>query len=403
MTARNELKPGVNWVGVVDWAVRDFHGYRTDSGSSYNAYLIQDEKTAVIDSVKAPFANEYLRKVAELTPLDQIDYVICNHAEPDHSGSIPMLMKAAPQAVVVCDAKCQKILSQHYDTSAWTFQIVKTGDELALGKRHLQFIETPMVHWPESMFSYCPEEKILFSMDAFGQHYASSGRFDDTEPLSLIKAEAKTYYANIVMLYARPIAKALEAGAALDIEIIAPSHGIIWRTHVDVILGLYKKWVTHYMAPKVLIVYETMWQSTKLMADAIAEGAMENGNVDVRLHSVSSTNRTILATEVLDAAAVAVGTPTLNMTLMPQLAAALTYWKGLKPAGKAGMVFGSYGWSKGGPRDAEAYLTAMKWDIVREMLEVQYVPTPEDLSACREAGRLLAAEAEKRAAPFAEA
>jgi flavorubredoxin len=388
-----KLREGIHWVGYVDWNVRDFHGYRTHSGSTYNSYIVCDEKVAVIDAVKAPYADRLLSNIKSHTPLEKVDYLVVNHAEPDHSGGVPAVMAACPNAVLVCDAKCKKALDRHFDTSAWTFQIVKSGDSLSLGARTLQFIETPMVHWPESMFTYIPEEKILFSMDAFGQHYASGGRFDDEEPFDVILHEAKTYFANIVMLYARPIRNTLKAAGGLDIEMIAPSHGVIWRKNVDKILQAYHDWTHHKPARKVLVVYDTMWRSTELMADAIVEGVQEC-DVDIRVYNVNASHITELATEVLEASGVAVGSPTLNMTLMPQMACMLTYWKGLRPAEKVGFAFGSYGWSKnGGPTEVESYLKDMKFDLVRPALHVQFVPSEEDLEECREAGRLLAQRA----------
>ncbi len=379
---------GIHWVGYVDWTVRDFHGYRTDRGSTYNAYLVQDEKNAVVDSVKGPYWRELVRHIEAHTPLDKIDYVICNHAEPDHSGGLVKVMELCPDAELVCDEKCRKALGMHYNTEGWKFRIVKTGDTLSLGKRTLHFVETPMVHWPESMFTYVPEEKLLFSMDAFGQHYASAHRFDDEEPYETIMAEAKTYFANIVMLYGKPIQRTLDKAAGLDIETICPSHGVIWRKHVGDIVNRYLKWVQHRAARKVLVIYDTMWQSTGLMANAIFEGVLEH-EVDAKLYDVSHTNNTLLVTEVLDAAALAFGSATLNMTLMPTMAGFLTYLKGLRPVNKVGFSFGSYGWSKGGAGEVEEYMKSMKVDILREALQVQFVPTETDLAACREAGRLL--------------
>ncbi len=388
-----QLRDGIHWVGYVDWNVRDFHGYRTQSGSTYNAYIVQDEKTAVIDAVKAPYVGDLLANIQKHTPLDKVDYLVVNHAEPDHSGGIPAVMAACPNATLICDAKCWKALGMHYDSTGWPYQIVKSGETLSLGKRTLQFIETPMVHWPESMFTYIPEEKLLFSMDAFGQHYASASRFDDTEPLDVLLHEAKTYFANIVMLYARPIRNTMKAAAGLDIEIIAPSHGVIWRKNIAAILQAYHDWTHHKPRKKVLVVYDTMWKSTELMAKAIAEGVQES-DMDLRLYNVNASHITELATEVLEASGVAVGSPTLNMTLMPQMACLLTYWKGLRPAEKVGFAFGSYGWSKnGGPAEVETYLKEMKFDLVRPALHIQFVPNEENLETCREAGRLLAKKA----------
>lgn len=394
---KTALRDGINWVGYVDWSVRDFHGYRTERGSSYNAYLVQDEKTAVIDSVKAPYAADLLRHIRAFTELDKIDYVVCNHAEPDHSGSLPVLMQQCPNATLLADARCVKALGQHYQTDGWRIQEVQSGDAVSLGKRTLTFMETPMVHWPESMFTYVPEEKLLFSMDAFGQHYAAAHRFDDEEPFDVLMQEAKTYYANIVMLFAKPIERALAQASNLDIEMIAPSHGVIWRSRIADIVGCYTRWVAQKTKAKVLIVYDSMWQSTDKMAKAIMDGVLER-EVDARLYNVSSTHITVLATEVLDAAAVAAGSPTLNNTLMPSMAAAMTYWHGLKPVGKAALAFGSYGWSRGGAEAVNDYLKTMRMDVIRDPIEAQFVPTEADLDECRAAGRLLAEAALSRSA-----
>ena len=386
------LHENIDWVGYVDSDVRDFHGYKTARGSTYNSYLVRDEKTALIDTVKAPFVDTLLSHVSELTSLNNIDYIICNHAEPDHSGGLPSVMKACPSAELVCDEKCRKALSMHYDTNGWKWKIVADGDSISLGKRSLVFIETPMVHWPESMFTYVPEEKLLFSMDAFGQHYASANRFDDEESLDVIMEEAKTYYANIVMLYGKQISKVLDRAATIEIEMIAPSHGVIWRKNLGTIISAYKDWVVCKPSPKVLVLYDTMWKSTQLMAEAILEGASAEG-IDAKLFNVRDTHITTLATETLDAAAIAVGSPTLNMTIMPHIAAALTYLKGLRPAGKSGFAFGSYGWAKSGPSEIEECLKGMKVDILREPILSQFVPTEDILSECREAGKLLATTA----------
>jgi flavorubredoxin len=390
------LRDGINWVGHVDWDIRDFHGYRTEKGSTYNSYLVQDKKTALIDTVKAPFAGGLLTSITSFVDPSKIDYVVCNHAEPDHSGSLPGILEVCWNAEVVCDEKCRDALSAHYNTADWQWRIVADGDSLPLGKKSLVFVETPMVHWPESMFTYVPEDKILFSMDAFGQHYASAHRFDDQEPLDIIMAEARTYYANIVMLYGRQIAKVLNRAAELDIEMIAPSHGVIWRKNLATILGAYKDWIICKPTAKVLVIYDTMWGSTELMANAIAEGALAR-DVDVRVFHARRSHITELATQMLDAAAVAFGSPTVNMTMMPAMASVLTHLKGLRPTGKAGMAFGSYGWGQGAAKDIGDYLSAMKFDILREPLLSHYVPDEALLDGCRAAGRLLADEAQERA------
>jgi len=395
---RTKLAEGINWVGCVDWEVRDFHGYRTERGSSYNAYLIRDERPALVDTVKAAFADSLLEHVRAFVDPGRIAYVVCNHAEPDHAGSLPQVMAACPNAELVCDVKCRDALGRYFGPLPWRTRIVKDGDTLSLGRRTLSFLETPMVHWPESMFTYSPSDGLLFSMDAFGQHYASAGRFDDEEPLATVMEDAKTYYANIVMLYARPIARCLERAQTLDIRMVAPSHGVIWRKNIAQILDAYRAWTSHRVAPKVVVLYDTMWRSTEKMARAVATGALELP-VDVRVHHVRQTTSTVIATEVLDAGALAVGSPTLNQTLMPEMAATLTYLKGLRPVGKVAQAFGSHGWSGGGARDVNALLTEMKLEILQAPVEAVYVPDAAALEACRAAGRALG----RRAAELAKA
>jgi flavorubredoxin len=389
-----EIKKNIYWVGYVDWDVRDFHGYVTKRGSSYNAYMIKDKKIAVIDSVKAPFAEHLIDNVTAVAPLDKVDYVVCNHAEPDHSGSIPVLMKACVNAELICNEKCQKALSMYYDTSNWKFKIVDESSQIQLGSHTLTFMNTPMAHWPESMFTYVPEEKLLFSMDAFGQHYARSERFDDEVPIEEVMEEATIYYANILMLYGKQIAKVLERAAELDIEMIAPSHGIIWRKNLGMIIEAYKRWIVCKAKPKVLIFFDSMWHSTEKLADAIYEGAEQDG-VSVRKHDLKSDNTTELATDVLDCAVMAVGSPTLNKGMMPKVAEALTYLKGLSPEGKAAVAFGSYGWaSKGGAHAIMEYLKAMNCEILsEEPLQCQFAPTKEILDEAKELGKKLAEKA----------
>jgi flavorubredoxin len=306
------------------------------------------------------------------------------------------VLEMLPDATLVCNQKCESVLAKHHDSSGWKTRIVATGDALALGKRTLTFIETPMVHWPESMFTYIPEEKLLFSMDAFGQHYASSQRFDDEVPLCTVMEEAKTYYANIVMPFGRQVAKVLEKAAKLDIEMIAPSHGVIWRAHVAQIVEAYGNWAGCRPKPKVLVIYDTMWDSTGQMARAIHEAASETG-VAAELINIRTSNLTRIATEVLDAACVAFGSSTLNQGVLPMAGAVLTYLKGLKPANKIALAFGSYGWSKGGPEAVDEDMRAMKWEVLREPIKAQYSPTVEVLDECRAAGRLLAGKAKEMA------
>ncbi len=384
-----KLTDGVTWVGFVDWNVRDFHGYVTARGSTYNAYLVEDEKNAVIDTVKEQYSDDFLARIAAIIPLDKVDYIICNHAEPDHSGGFPDAVKACPNAEIVCNAKCQRALSQHFDVSGWKFRIVKDTETLSLGRKTLQFFDTPMVHWPESMVTYYVEEQILFSMDAFGQHYATSYRFDDEADMREIMQEAKMYYANIVLPYERPVGSALERLGGLQIRMIAPSHGVIWRSHIPEILAAYQSWRVSKPVKKVVVAFSSMWNSTRKMAKAIAAGA-EEYDVNVHLLDMAANDNTTFVTDIMDAAAVAFGSSTLNLGIMPRMASALTYLRGLKPKGKSGVAFGSYGWVAKGTEEVESYMKAMGMDFICEPISCQFSPNEEMLERCHAAGRALA-------------
>lgn len=388
------LRENIYWVGYVDWDIRDFHGYVTERGSSYNAYLIKDEKIAIIDSVKAPYVDSLLKNILALTEFDKIDYLVCNHAEPDHAGALPTLVEKCPNAVVVCNKKCRDILSMQFNTAGWKFDIVDETTRISLGKRTMTFVNTPMAHWPESMFTYIPEDTLLFSMDAFGQHYATSERFDDTAVLREAMIEAKTYYANIIMLYGKQVAKVMDKAAGLDISMIAPSHGITWRSHIAEILAAYTKWMSHTPEAEVLIFYDTMWKSTALMADAIYRGANVEG-VSVKKYDLKHTNITVIADATLSAAALAVGSPNLNRGIMPKIAEALTYLKGLSPEGKTAVAFGSYGWAKkGGQHEVQEILESMKCKMLSTApIQAQFTPTAAVLQECFEVGKQLAAVA----------
>jgi flavorubredoxin len=392
-----KLFDNIDWVGAIDWNVRDFHSYDVPEGSTYNAYLIRDEKVVLVDTVKPGFADVLLDNVAALVDLSRVDYVVCNHAELDHAGSLPEVMKAMPQATLICDKKCAVALSEHFDTKAWKIQQVASGDSISIGSRTLQFLETPMVHWPESMFTYIPEDKLLFSMDAFGQHYATSKRFDDEVDLPSVLREAKTYYANIVMPYGKPVVNVLEQAAKMDIRMIAPSHGLIWRTHIGAIVEEYQKWAHSRVRPHVVVLYDTMWESTGAMAQAILEGAIQQG-VSAELVHIRKSNLTQIAAKVIDAAGVAFGSATLNRGMMPAAAATLNYLQGLRPLNKASFAFGSYGWGRGGAEAVDAALKVLEWEILREPIRSRYRPTPEILAECRKAGAELADRAKALAA-----
>ncbi len=386
---QTKLSKSVAWVGYVDWAVRDFHGYRTPRGSTYNAYLVTGTQAALIDTVKEPYVETLLAHVRATTPLDQIAYLVCNHAEPDHAGGLARLVAACPNATVVCNKKCAEALRLHFDTTAWKFRIVADSEKLDLGGCTLQFFDTPMVHWPESMATYLIEEQVLFSMDAFGQHYAGPWRFDDEAPLEVVMTEAKTYYANIVMPYGRPVAATLTRLGALPMKVVAPSHGVIWRSHFARILAAYQSWMVCQPARKAVILFSTMWDSTRAMAQAMAEG-VEEMEIDLRLMDLDTVHDTEVAAEVLDCDCLAVGSPTLNQGIMPRMAATMTYLRGLKPVGKAGIVFGSYGWAARGADELAGYLQTMQVTPLGEPITCRFRPDAAMLEKCREACRMLA-------------
>jgi len=386
------LREGIDWVGYVDWTVRDFHSYNTERGTTYNAYLVRDEQTALIDAVKEPYGNVLLANVAGLVDPAKVDWVVCNHAEPDHAGVLPQVLAAMPNATLVCNKKCLLALEKHFDTSGWKVKLVEPGDVISLGRLTLEFINTPMAHWPESMFTYVRQEKLLFSMDAFGQHCATTERFDDENNLGAILEDARTYYANILMPYGASTARAMSAAGGLDIEMIATSHGVIWRSHIPEILKAYEQWTSGKPQPKVIILYDTMWESTAAMARAIEEGAAHPG-VQVKVIHVRRNTLTTIAADVFDAAAVAVGSATLNGTMMPQLGAVFAYLHGLKPTAKAAIGFGSYGWGRGATEVIQEHLEGLKWETLRAPIKSQYRPTPEVLEECRAAGAMLAQKA----------
>ncbi len=385
------LAEGINWVGVVDWNIRDFHGYVTRRGTSYNAYLIQDEKTALVDTVKHTFSSELLRNICEIVDLAKIDYIIVNHVEMDHSSSLPEVVKYAKNATIIASQRGKDAIIEHYG-AGFNMQVVKTGDTLKLGKRTLSFVEAPMLHWPDSMFTYVVEDKILMPNDAFGQHLASVQRFDDEVDGHVLMEEAATYYANILMplapLITRKIQEVVKMG--IPIEMIAPSHGVIWRSDPSKIIRAYSDWSANDSKNKVVVVFDTMWGSTDKMARAIAEGAASQG-VDVKVLKLRAANRTEAMTEILDAKAVIVGSPTLNNGMFPTIGSFLTYATGLKPKGKLWGFFGSYGWGGGAVKGMTEMAQKAGFQVNETNLEVKYIPEREDLKKCFEFGQQIAA------------
>jgi len=385
------LKDGVNWVGVVDWNIRDFHGYVTSRGSTYNAYLISDEKTALVDTVKAAFCNELIEHISELTNLEKIDYIIVNHVEMDHSSSLPVIAKLAKNAKIISSLRGKEALIKHYGPDFNVVETVKTGDELKLGKRALRFIEAPMLHWPDSMFTYIVEDKILMPNDAFGQHYADSGRFNDQVNECELMEEAKTYYANILMPFAplitRKIQEVVQMG--IPIDIIAPSHGVIWRKDPSQIITAYLNWSSGAAKQKAVVVFDSMWGSTDKMARAIAD-SLAGAGIEVKLLKLRATDNTDVVTEILDAKAVVVGSPTLNNQMFPSVSSFLTYITGLKPKGKVWAFFGSYGWGGGAVRDMVEMAKKAGFEVLEPSVDAKYVPDKEELKKCFDFGQQIA-------------
>jgi len=375
-----ELKKGIYWVGGIDWDLRNFHGYLTQRGSTYNSYLIIDEKITLIDNVKHYLWEEQLARISQVVDPARIDYVVQNHIVMDHSGTLPRIMELCPNAEVIASPKGVEGLPKHYFQS-WKFRAVQSGDTLNLGKRTLHFVQTPMVHWPDNMVSYCPEEKILFSNDAFGQHIASSERFDDEYPFSILIEEAAKYYANIVLPYSAQVQKALEVVHSLRIDVIAPSHGLMWTGHIPQILERYAKWSANETDPLALIIYDTMWGSTRKMAYAIGD-AFEQRGYHFRMCNLQDIHISDIMTEILSARYICVGSPTLNKNMLPTVAAFLTYMKGLAPSGRKGLAFGSFGWSEQSVKQIEAALSECGFELLPAQRR-QYIPTTADLDALR--------------------
>lgn len=368
-----EVKEGIYFVGAVDWNVRSFHGYSTNRGATYNAYLIIDEKITLIDTVKAPFAGELIKRISAIVDPAKIDYIVSNHVEMDHSSAIPEVMKVAKNATIVTSAPSGlKGLQAHYGCD-YNYMPVKAGETISLGKRSLAFVATPMLHWPDNMVTYCPEEKILFSNDAFGQHFSSSKHFDVDVDLEVVYQEAKKYYANILMLYGKQAAKALDIVKGLELDMICPSHGVIWTKHIPDILKKYEEFAVGEPKDKAVIVYDSMWHSTDKMAHAILEGFAKKG-VETKLYDLKENHISDIATEVLDAKYIAVGSPTLNNTMMPTVAAFLCYMEGLHPENKQAFAFGSYGWGGQAIVKVNDKLKEIGMNIICDPIKTTYIP-----------------------------
>jgi flavorubredoxin len=388
----------VYWVGAIDWGIRNFHGYATSRGTTYNAYLVLADKITLIDTVKAPFKDEMLCRIASVIEPAKIDYIISNHSEMDHSGCLPEVIEQLRPERVFASENGVKALHDHFH-GLGEIVPVRDSESLSLGNMNVHFTETRMLHWPDSMFTYLAEEELLFSQDAFGMHLASTERFDDEIADDVLEYEAAKYYANILLPFSSFVTKLLDRVGKLGIpiKIIAPDHGPIWRKNVQEILTLYGKWAAQDRHRKAIIVYDTMWQSTALMARAICDGLV-SGNTNARVMPLGSCHRSDVATEMLDAGALIVGSPTINNTLFPTVADVMTYLKGLKPRNLIGAVFGSFGWSGEAVKQLKEILTEMKVELIAEGVTARYVPDDRVLAECFSLGALVAERLKERCA-----
>jgi flavorubredoxin len=391
---KQQIMDGVYWVGVTDWALTHFHGHElsTHRGSTYNSYLIVDEKIALIDTVWGPFAEEFLLKVKEVVDPARIDYIVVNHAETDHSGALPALAALAPQAEILVSPKGMDSVPGHYRHAGdLRLRPVKTGDSVSLGQRDLLFVEAPMLHWPDSMFTYLTGSNLLMPNDAFGQHYASAFRFNDEVDQEELYEEALKYYANILTPFSPLVLKKIDEVLALGlpVDMIAPSHGVIWRKDPLQIVTRYQEWARQEPKRKAVILYDTMWEATRKMAEAVGEGLAESG-VDHRLFHMSLTDRNDAITAIFEAGAVIVGSPCLNGGILPTITPILEDLRGLKFKNKVGAAFSSYGWSGEGLKRIEDHMKGARIDIVAEGVAAKWQPDGEALERCRELGRTVA-------------
>ena len=389
-----QIKKDVRWVGQVDWEIRSFHGeeYSTHRGTSYNSYLVEDEKTVLIDTVWGPFGSEFVKKLDGEVGLDKIDAVIAQHAEIDHSGALGELMERIPETPVYCTANGVKSLRGHFHKD-WNFFPIKTGDRLSLGRKELIFIEAPMLHWPDSMFSYLTGENILFSNDAFGQHYATELLFNDRVDQAELYQEAVKYYANILTPFSPLVEKKIAEFTKLNLplDMICPSHGVIWRDQPLQIVEKYLEWSKDYRENQIAVVYDSMWNGTRRMAEAIAQGIRAaDDQVAVKLFNISRSDKNDVITEVFKSKAVLLGSPTINRGILSALAGFLEEIRGLKFSGKKGAAFGTYGWSGESVKMIGEGLQKAGFELINDGIKAVWNPDDEALKNCLEFGKGIA-------------
>lgn len=381
----------VTWVGKIDWELTQFHGheYSTEKGSSYNSYLIRDKKTVLMDTVWKPFDNEFIENLKAEINLKDIDYIVMNHNENDHSGSLPALMREIPDTPIYCTKKGEAILRGLYHQD-WNYVNVKTGDTLDLGDSKLVFIEAPMLHWPDTMFTYMTGENILFSNDGFGQHYASERMYNDCVDQEELYHEAMKYYANILNLYSPMVTKKIDQILKMNVPVnmICPSHGVIWRDNPLQIVETYQKWAKAYQENQITIIYDTMWNSTRRMAECITDGLRQaDPTLTVKIYNSAVDDKNDIMTEVFKSKAILVGSPTINYGFLFSIGGILEMMRGLKFKNKAAAAFGSYGWSGDAVKLITEGLKNGGFNVVNNGLKLMWAPDEAARETCRQFGR----------------
>ena len=385
------IKEHIHWVGKIDWELRHFHGqeYTTHRGSSYNAYLVKDKETVLIDTVWSPFSKEFVENLKNEIPLDQIDYIIANHAESDHSGALPELMQHIPETPVYCTANGVKSLKGLYHQD-WNFKVVKTGDKLNIGSKDLIFIEAPMLHWPDSMFCYLTGDNILFSNDGFGQHLATELMYNDLVDQGELFQEAIKYYANILTPFSAQVIRKIKEVLALNVpvDMICPSHGVIWRQDPTQIVNKYMEWADAYAENQITLIYDTMWESTRKMAEIIAKGILAaDSSMTVKLFNVAKSDKNDIITEIFKSKAVLAGSPTVNKGILSALAGLFEEIIGLRFKNKKAAAFGSYGWSGESVKVLSDKLEQGGFELLNEGLRVQWNPDVQAKETCFNFGK----------------
>jgi anaerobic nitric oxide reductase flavorubredoxin len=395
-----EIAENVYWVGAVDWQVRHFHGYtyHVQRGTTYNAYLVVDDQVALIDTVMPDFSGELLRQIGEVIDPSRIDLLVANHGEVDHAGSIPAVLDRAPGAQLVCSKRGVDSLGKYFGEEL-SFHTVGTGDTISLGNKTLTFLEAPMLHWPDSMFTYIPEDRLLLPNDAFGQHLATPQRFADQVNPAILWEEARRYYANILTPFSRLVVRKVEQVQEMGIEIdtIAPSHGVIWRQDPAQIVEQYVRWAKGEAHARALVVYETMWGSTAEMAWAILQGLVEAG-IDGQIMPVPQTDNTAIVGELLEAKGILIGSPTHNRRPLLNISALVEDLIGLRPVNKIGAAFGAHGWGGGGVPLLEERMQEAGIEVVQPGFSVKWRAAPEELALARDFGRAFGKQVKERLA-----